>query len=151
MKLVEPFRSAQWFFFWKGGCADDITQDGDRTFYKAVKRGIFFKKRVLLVWKQELEKWKPSSHKKPPTRLAYEGMVIEIDDKDRMQIQEDTLSEQNLSEDDRERAREQAFFVARKAVINRNRAAHERSRRESFKNNNTDKQIDAFIRKNRTG
>lgn len=149
MKVVEPFKSAQCYFFWKGGCADDITRDGDRTFYKRVKKGIFFKKQVLLVWKQEFKAWRPSSHKTPPVRLAYEGIILEIADKDRLQLQRDTRSEKNLSAEDREWNREQTLFVARKTVLSNARAAHDKNLKESLNNNNVDKILDGFIRRNK--
>jgi hypothetical protein len=152
MKLVEPFKSAQSFFFWKGGCSNDITQDGDRTYYKVVKKGFFFRKRVLLVWKQLSKKWKPSSHLIPPLSSAYEGVLIEIEDekKKRLQLQKEDFSERNLSKEDRDWSREQALFIAEKAVQRNRRLHSDKERREALKNNNVDKVIDAFIHKNRT-
>jgi hypothetical protein len=149
MKLVEPFKSAQHFFFWKGGCSNDIAQDGDRVYYKVVKKGIFFRKCVLMVWKLGLEKWKPSAHPEPPTRSAYDEVLIEVDDNQRLQLQKEAHSEKSLSKDDRDWNREQTIFIAKKAIQRNRRALSDRERQASLDNNNVDKVIDAFIRKNR--
>jgi len=153
VRLVEPFKSAQVFYFWKGPLSptgDGGVAEGSRTYYKKVKRGWFKKRIVLMVWNTSGE-WRKSAHPEAPAHLACGGIVIEFgkSKKERLQLQVEDAVEKRLDADDRAWSREQKLFVAKRAIARDKMVFTDRAKKMVLDNSTVPALIDGFISKHR--
>jgi len=116
-KLVEPYKSAECYIFWKGACHTPGISHDKRVWYKKV-RGILFWKKKLLTWHPIDEKWRASAHFTIPRDM---GEIIKIENSERKALQNQVGIEQELSPEDLAWAREQQAFIRREAAKRKQR------------------------------